>query len=44
LKKNNVGINGGHFWLAAESGYLYKSGNKSDWEKLTKVENCAWIN
>jgi hypothetical protein len=38
-----VGINGGHFWLAAESGYLYKSGNKSDWEKLTNVENTSCI-
>jgi trehalose-6-phosphatase len=44
LKKNNAEINGGHFWLAAESGYLFKSGNKSEWEKLTKVENTAWIN
>jgi hypothetical protein len=44
LKKNNAEINRGHFWLAAESGYFFKSGNKSEWEKLTKVENTAWIN
>ena len=40
LKKNNAEINGGHFWLAAESGYLFKSGNKSKLRyELKKKQN-----
>jgi len=27
--------NGNKFWLAAESGYLYRPGNKEGWQKLT---------
>ena len=34
--------NGNHFWLAAESGYLYKSGG-NDWEKFRVLDDLSWI-
>lgn len=27
----SVGNNGNNFWLVAESGYLYRPGNKEGW-------------
>jgi hypothetical protein len=35
VKSRPAGINGNQFWLAAESGYLYKTGEsvESLWEK-----------
>lgn len=36
--------NGNNFWLAAESGYLYKSGN-DEWKKFREVgDDLSWIN
>lgn len=29
--------NGNDFWLVAESGYLYKPGNKEPWQKLCEI-------
>ena len=31
LKNNKLAANGANFWLAAESGYLYTSGNDLKW-------------
>ena len=39
-RSNNYG---NHFWLAAESGYLYRPGGK-EWQKLTdNVNQFGWI-
>ncbi len=40
LKGRSAGVNGNHFWLAAESGYLFKTGGNnlnrgSEWQKQT---------
>jgi trehalose-6-phosphatase len=36
--------NGNNFWLAAESGYLYRAANKEGWHKLTdELQNFGWI-
>ena len=35
--------NGNDFWLAAESGYLYKPGSKEGWQKLTEINDISWI-
>jgi trehalose-6-phosphatase len=34
--------NGNHFWLAAESGYLYKAGS-NDWQKFSELDDLSWI-
>jgi trehalose 6-phosphate synthase/phosphatase len=31
-------------WLAAESGYLYKMGEKHEWKKLISLANKVWLN
>jgi len=31
-------------WLAAESGYLYKTGSKSEWKKLILLAKRIWLN
>lgn len=33
-----------NIWLVAESGYLYKMGESSDWKKLISLSNKVWIN
>lgn len=30
-------------WLAAESGYLYKTGELSEWKKLISLSNKIWL-
>lgn len=35
--------NGNHFWLAAESGYLYKTGVE-EWKKFRELDDLSWIN
>jgi trehalose-6-phosphatase len=42
--RNNTNNNGNNFWLAAESGYLYRPGNKEGWQKLTELYDLSWIN
>lgn len=39
---NGASGNGNHFWLVAESGYLYKPGNK-DWKTLTGLDDMSWM-
>jgi len=46
--RNTVGDKENHFWLAAESGYLYKacntgSNNRGDWDKLCKIGDMKWV-
>jgi len=44
FKKNkSLSFNGNHFWLVAESGYLYKAGNRSQWQTSTRLEDPSWI-
>jgi trehalose-phosphatase len=31
-------------WLVAESGYVFKTGDGSDWKKLISLGNKVWIN
>ena len=39
---NGASGNGNHFWFVAESGYLYKPGNK-DWQTLTDLDDMSWL-
>lgn len=41
--RTNASNNGNSFWLSAESGYLYRPGNKA-WQKLTELKDLSWLN
>ena len=44
FKKNkSLNFNSKQFWLVAESGYLYKSGNSKKWHTSTRIEDLSWI-
>lgn len=43
MRNKSVGVASANFWLAAESGYLYKPGDEHKWKSLEQQDtNFAW--